>query len=64
MTTQLTEKKLKNLVKESVGEAIDSRLLKFGALLFPYVSKKEQREIEKLYKGPSKKASRSYFIQI
>lgn len=63
MTTQLTEKKLKNIIKESIGEALDSKLLKLGALMFPYVLKKEQREIEKLYKSPSKKASKSYFIK-
>ena len=64
MTTQLTEKKLKAIVKESVHEALDSRLLKLGALLVPHVSKKEQHEIEKLYKAPSKKASKSHFIKV
>ena len=64
MTTQLTEKKIKNIVRESVNEALDSRLLKLGALLVPYVSKKEQREIEKLYGNPKKKVSKSYFINV
>jgi len=64
MTTQLTEKKIKSIVKKSVSEVLDSKLLKFGAVLFPYASKKEQREIEKLYKNPSKNISKSHFVKI
>ena len=64
MTTQLTEKKIKNIVKESISEVLDSKLLKLGAVFFPHVSKKEQREIEKLYKTPSKNVSKSYFVKI
>lgn len=63
MTTQLTEKKLKTLVRESVAEALDFRLMRLSSVLLPYVSKKEQKEIERLYKKPARKAAKSYFVK-
>ncbi len=60
----LTEKKIKNIIKKSMSEVLDSKLLKLGAVLFPHVSKKEQKEIEKIYKIPSKNISKSYFVKI
>lgn len=64
MSTKLYEKQLKVLVKESVREAIDSRFMKFRALFLPFVSSKEQKEIEQLYKKPSRKIARYHQIEI
>lgn len=62
MTIQITEKQLKNLIQDSVAKTFDAKFMQFGALLLPYVSKKEQKEIEKLYKKPARKISKSYFL--
>ena len=64
MVTTLSEKKLKLLVTESVKEALDSKLMKLSSILLPYVSNKEQREIERLYKQPVRKVAKSYFAKI
>lgn len=63
MTTQLTEKKLKTLVRESVEEAFESKFIRLSSVLLPYVPKKEQKEIERLYKKPARKTAKSYFIK-
>lgn len=62
MTTQLTERKLKTLVKESVEEVFDSKLMRLSSVLLPYVSKGEQKEIERLYKKPTREVAKSYFV--
>lgn len=64
MVTTISEKKLKNLVKESVREALTTELAKFRALALPEVSAKEQRDIERRYGRPSRKRGRSYTLQI
>lgn len=64
MVTTLSEKKLKLLVTESVKEALDSKFMKLSSILLPYVSNKEQKEIERLYKQPVRKAAKSYFVKI
>ncbi|OGF86673.1 hypothetical protein A3B19_00280 [Candidatus Giovannonibacteria bacterium RIFCSPLOWO2_01_FULL_46_32] len=64
MVVQLTEKRLKTLVRESVEEALDSKLMRLSSILLPKVSRKEQKEIERLYKNPAHKTARSYFIKV
>lgn len=49
---------LKTLIREGVQEALVSELAKLRALALPYVSQSEQKDIEKRYKKPSKKAYR------
>jgi len=64
MTLKIEEKQLKLLIKKSVKEAISSEFMKLRAFLLPYVSDKEQKDIEKLYKKPSRKVEKSYKIKI
>lgn len=64
MVTQLNEKQLKMIVRQSVKEVLDANLMRLGALFFPFVSLKEQKEIERLYKKPSRKIARSCEIKI
>ena len=40
MVVQLTEKRLKTLVRESVEEALDSKLMRLSSILLPKVSRK------------------------
>lgn len=55
MITKLNEKKLKLLVREGVKEALDSYGMKVKAFLLPFISSKEQKEIERLYGRPTRK---------
>jgi len=58
------EQKLKMLIKESIKESIRAEILKLKAALLPYVSDKEQRDIEKQYGKPSCEVGRSYNVAI
>ncbi|OIO50268.1 hypothetical protein COS21_01800 [bacterium (Candidatus Gribaldobacteria) CG02_land_8_20_14_3_00_41_15] len=62
--TNLGEQKLKTLIKESIKESIGAEILKLRAAFLPYVSEKEQKNIEQLYKKPSRKAAKIYNIEI
>lgn len=63
MTIALNEKQFKTLIKEGVKEALDSELLKLRAFLLPFVSEKEQKEIERMYKKPSRKSAEIHRIE-
>lgn len=52
--TSMNINELKKVIKESVKEAIKEERLNLYLSIIPYVSKKEQKEIEKLYGEPSK----------
>ncbi len=58
MSTQLTERELNTLVEKSVQKALRMELAKLRAFFLPYVSAKEQKEIERLYKKPSRRISK------
>jgi hypothetical protein len=55
---------LKTLIKESVKEVLDVELMKLRAFLIPYVSLKEQKEIETLYEKPSRKIAETFNVKI
>lgn len=63
-STQLTETKLKTLVRESVKEAFKTEFMKLRALLAPSVSDAEQEDIERRYRRPSRKAPTSHAIEL
>ena len=60
----ITSQDLRVLVKQSVHEALRDEFLKFWALLAPFVSPREQKEIERLYGVPSRKVARSSLMKI
>lgn len=64
MSVATDTKKLKNIVKESLREVLALELMKLRADLLPYISEKEQKEIEKSYGKPGKKISKSVSIRI
>lgn len=64
MTTTLSEKKLKGLIKESVREALKTELMQLRALALPEVSDKEQKDIERHYGTPSRKKGKSYSLAV
>ena len=63
-TITIPRKELKTIVKESVREILEQESMKFRALLFPLVSQKEQRDIEKRYGKPSRKKGKKYSLCI
>ena len=56
MTIVFDRRQLKILVQESVREAFRAELMKLFAKAVPLVSPQEQKEIERLYKKPTRKA--------
>jgi len=63
-TITIPKKELETVVKESVREVLTQELMKFRALLLPSVSEKEQKEIEKLYRKPSRKVAKTIEVEI
>jgi len=60
----ITEKKLKNLFRETLKEVLTLEFMKLRADLLPFVSKREQKEIEKLYGKPARKVSKTLKFKI
>ncbi|MEK7123592.1 MAG: hypothetical protein AAB851_01730 [Patescibacteria group bacterium] len=63
-TITIPKKELKIAVKESVKEVLDQELMKLRALLLPFASQKEQKDIEKRYSKPIRQTSKSVEIKI
>ncbi|OGQ22205.1 MAG: hypothetical protein A3C46_00570 [Deltaproteobacteria bacterium RIFCSPHIGHO2_02_FULL_44_16] len=62
--TQLTQRQFKSLIRESVKEALGVELTKMRAALLPFVSEKEQRDVVRLYRKPSRKIVSTYYVKI
>ena len=60
----ITESKLKNLFRETLKEVLALEFMKLRADLLPFVSDREQKEIEKLYKKPTGKIAKSVKFKI
>ena len=55
-TITIPKKELKTMIKESVREILEQEPARFRALLMPFVSKEEQKDIEDRYgSDPSQK---------
>ena len=63
-TITIHKKELKSVIKESVSEAISQELSKLRALALPFVSQKEQEDIEKKYNKPLRKSLKSVEIEL
>ena len=60
----LPKKELKMIVKDSVREAITEQLMEMRAIAMSFVSQKEQKNIDKLYKKPSYKVAKTVEIKL
>ena len=61
----LQEKKIEILVKKSVRKAVADEFTKLRALVLPYISSREQLDIETRYgKKPSRKSVRAFSFEI
>ena len=64
VTITIPKKELRAVVKESLREVFIQELMKFRALLLPFTSQKEQKQIEKLYGRPSRKTAKTIEIDL
>ena len=55
---------IKRIARQSVREALAEEFAKARAFSLPNVSIKEQKEIEKLYRGPLHRAIRTIKVRI
>lgn len=58
MAITLQKSELKNAIREGVREALADELARSRAVFLPYVSEKEQKDIEKRYGKPTRKAAK------
>ena len=49
MTITVEEEKLNDLIQKAVEEAFDRKMMQLRLQLLPYVSDKEQKEIEEMF---------------
>lgn len=64
MSNIITERQLKIIVKESVKEAFGAEFMKILAKGVALVSKQEQKEIERLYKRPTREVVKTKTLTI
>ncbi len=55
MTTAI-KNEIKKFARESVREALEEEMVRFNTLRLPSVSAKEQKQIEEMYKRPSRQS--------
>ena len=63
-TITIPKKELKTIIKESVREIFEQESMKFQALFLPFVSQKEQRDIEKRYGKPTRDIAKSIKVKL
>ncbi|KKS38556.1 MAG: hypothetical protein A3G49_06630 [Candidatus Sungbacteria bacterium RIFCSPLOWO2_12_FULL_41_11] len=65
VVANISDKKLKFLIKESVKEVLETEVMKLRILGLPHVSDREQKDIEKRYgQKPSRLGTRSHELHI
>lgn len=52
----VSHNELKNIIKESVKEALEEEIIKLRLMFFPEISDKEMRDIVNQYEKPEKKS--------
>jgi hypothetical protein len=60
----ISKKDLKILIKESVKEVLEQEIMRLRALMLPYVSEAEQKDIERRYKKPTRRVIKKIEIEI
>ncbi|MDP2209454.1 MAG: hypothetical protein Q8K98_11905 [Bacteroidota bacterium] len=60
----ISKKELKETVKESVREVLALEMMSLRSLIIPFISEKEQGDIEKHYGKPSRKVANSRRIRV
>lgn len=60
----ISKNELKNVVRESVREAFVEEMKVLRAIMLPFVSDKEQADVERRYKTPSRKIAKSIVFSV
>ena len=63
-TISIEKEELKTMIQESVREVISEEIMKFRALLSPFISQEEQNEIETEYGSPTREIAKTIEIEI
>lgn len=63
-TLTISRKELKLVVQESVREAFAKELAPLRGMLLPFVSDKEQKDIESRYVKPLRKSAKSRIMKL
>lgn len=63
-TLTISKKELKLVVQESVREAFAKELAPVRAMLLPFVSDREQKDIESRYVRPLRKSAKSRTVEL
>lgn len=64
LTIEQEGQKLRTFIRQIIKESIGEEIMKLRAAFLPYVKEKEQKEIEEMYGKPSRKAVKSYDLEI
>lgn len=64
MARVLEDEKIRNIIREEIASSLEKFFMKLRLLSLPEISDKEQKEIEKLYKRPSKKVKRTIKVDL
>ncbi len=64
ITITIPKKELRKVIKESVHEALIQELAKLRAFALPFVSQKEQKNIEEIYDKPSRKTAKTIEVEL
>lgn len=64
MNNIITKQQLKIIVKESVKEAFGVEFMKMFAKTVPFVSNWEQKDIERLYKKPTREIVKTKILTV
>ena len=63
-TITTSKKELRQIVKESVRDVLDTELMKLRALALPAVSLKEQKEIEKVLRHADRSVGKQFRLGV
>jgi len=63
-TITIPKRELKIIIQESIREILKQESMKFRALLMPFVSQREQKDIERRYNRPSRRTAKSIETRI
>lgn len=63
-TLAVSKKEFKNVIRESIREALASELAQIRAAFLPFVSDNEQKDIERRYGKPTRKAAKSFIARV
>jgi len=62
-TITIPKKELREIVRENIREILKQESMNFRAMVLPFISQNEQKDIETRYNKPSRKIAKSIEIE-